>query len=428
MSDNDTHDTGSDDRHGESSTPADTVAAHAEPEPTPLEHPAEGVPPVETSADDFAHTADALAHGSGPVALDTERASGFRYSPRAYLVQIRRAGAGSHLIDPIEHPDALRPLAEALDGPEWVLHAADQDLPSLRELGLHCASLFDTELGGRLLNLPKVNLATMVAHFLGLGLAKGHGAADWSTRPLPDDWLNYAALDVEVLVELRDAVAAALEENGKLDWAREEFEYVRTKPAPPPRQDRWLRTSGIHKIKNPRQLAIIKSLWETREAMAQRRDIAPGRVLPDSAIIAAAVSDVASPQELTRLPVFGGSRQRRSAGEWYAAIARARALPDSQLPRRRHTGAIPPTSRWESRNPEAAQRYSRVRPTLVQIAEDVEVPVENLLAPDTVRGLCWRGVEGPLTVEAVDSALAAAHARNWQRTLTVEPITDALSD
>ncbi|NED70011.1 ribonuclease D, partial [Streptomyces sp. SID10244] len=78
---------------------------------------------------------------------------------------------------------------------------------------------------------------------------------------LPDDWLNYAALDVEVLVELRDAMDAALVEAGKSDWAREEFRAVLERPAPPPRTDRWRKTSNIHTIKNTRTLAAVRELW-----------------------------------------------------------------------------------------------------------------------------------------------------------------------
>ncbi len=233
-----------------------------------------------SSPDEFADAARRIAEGQGPIALDTERASGFRYSNRAYLIQIRRRGSGSFLVDPIDHPDALGPLIEALDGPQWVLHAADQDLPCLRDLGFVCADLFDTELGGRLLGIPRVNLAAMVAHFLGMGLAKGHGAADWSKRPLPDDWLNYAALDVEVLVELRDAVAAALGETGKTRWALEEFDHVRTKPEPPPRPDRWRRTSGLHTVKAPRVLAAVRELWTAREQVAEQRTSHPAASCP----------------------------------------------------------------------------------------------------------------------------------------------------
>ncbi|MGH8916838.1 MAG: ribonuclease D, partial [Actinomycetes bacterium] len=165
--------------------------------PVPLLRPADGLPAVVADATALRRTAEQFAAGTGPVAVDAERASGFRYSQRAYLVQLRRAGAGTALIDPIPLGSDLAGIAAALTGPEWVLHAANQDLPCLAEVGLHPAKLFDTELAGRLAGLPRVGLGPMVEQLLGLALEKGHGAADWSRRPLPEDWLVYAALDVE---------------------------------------------------------------------------------------------------------------------------------------------------------------------------------------------------------------------------------------
>ena len=323
------------------SAPGDAAENPIEPDPapevTPLLRPADGVPPVLATATEFADAAAALAAGDGPIAVDTERASGYRYSQRAYLIQIKRRGSGSFLLDPIGDPGALAPVIDAMRGPEWVLHAADQDLPCLRELGFECVELYDTELAGRLLGLAKVNLAAMVAEFLGLGLLKGHGAADWSRRPLPDEWLNYAALDVEVLVELRDAMDAALAEAGKDGWAREEFAYVLGRPPAPPRTDRWRKTSNVHTVKSTRALAAVRELWTAREELAQRRDVAPGRVLPDTAIVNAATVNPQSIAELTKLPVFGGPRQRRQAGIWMSALQRAREIPDSKLPSRKST-------------------------------------------------------------------------------------------
>nr|WP_064571766.1 HRDC domain-containing protein [Gordonia sp. LAM0048] len=407
--------------------PDDPAPDDPTPEVTPLLQPADGVPPVLATAAEFADAAAALAAGSGPIAVDTERASGYRYSQRAYLIQIKRRGSGSFLLDPIGDPDALAPVIDALRGPEWVLHAADQDLPCLRELGFECVELYDTELAGRLLGLAKVNLAAMVAEFLGLGLLKGHGAADWSRRPLPDEWLNYAALDVEVLVELRDAMDAALAAAGKDGWAREEFEYILSRPPAPPRTDRWRKTSNIHTVKSTRALAAVRELWTAREELAQRRDVAPGRVLPDTAIVNAATVNPESIAELTKLPVFGGPRQRRQAGIWLSALQRAREIPDSKLPSRKTTGpGLPPVSRWDQRNPEAAARLQTVRPALKEIAETHTLPMENLLAPDVVRQLCWDGLPEPITAAALDAHLAAAGARVWQRTLCAEPLTQAL--
>ena len=179
----------------------------ARPEPTPLRRPRGGKPPLITDAADLPRVAEQLAAGTGPVGVDAERASGYRYSARAQLVQLNRTGAGIVLIDPIATGD-LSVIGEALRGVEWVLHAAVADLECLADVGMRPDSLFDTELGGRLAGFERVALGTMTENLLGLSLAKGHSAADWSTRPLPGDYLTYAALDVDVLLDLRDAVEA----------------------------------------------------------------------------------------------------------------------------------------------------------------------------------------------------------------------------
>lgn len=405
-------------------------AEPGEPEATPLLAPRDGVPELSASVSEIRRAADLLASGQGPFAVDAERASGFRYSNRAYLIQIRRAGAGTVLIDPVSHGadplEALAPVAKVLATDEWVLHAADQDLPCLAELDIRPVRVYDTELAGRLAGYEKVNLAAMVQRLLGLQLMKGHGAADWSKRPLPDDWLNYAALDVEVLINLRDAIAAVLEEQGKTDWAAQEFENLKNFEAAPTRRDRWRRTSGIHKVRDARTLAAVRELWTTRDHIAQRRDIAPGRILPDSAIINAATTDPDTVEKLTALPVFGGNRQRRSAKVWLDALARARTtqdLPKSQEP----SNGPPPASRWARRKPEAATRLEAVRSALAEVSQRVSVPTENLLSPDTVRRLCWDWEPVEDRAAVVDTFLRDAGARAWQRALTVPALAEALT-
>jgi ribonuclease D len=408
----------------------DSVAAEtAEPEATPLLAPRDGVPQLSVNRDEITRAAELLDAGHGPFAVDAERASGFRYSNRAYLVQIRRAGAGTVLIDPVNHgndPTAtLVPVAEVLATDEWVLHAADQDLPCLAEIGMTPPKLYDTELAGRLAGYDRVNLAAMVQRLLGLQLTKGHGAADWSKRPLPHDWLNYAALDVEVLLELRDAIADVLQEQGKTDWAAQEFEYVRTFEGMPTRRDRWRRTSGIHKVRNPRALAAVRELWQTRDHIARRRDIAPGRILPDSAIINAATVDPDTVEKLTELPIFGGNRQRRSAQVWLDALARARTAepPEAQEP----SNGPPPASRWARRKPEAAERLEAVRTGLAELSQRVSVPTENLVSPEVVRRLCWDWQPVEDTAAAVDEFLRDTAARPWQRELVVPVLAEALA-
>jgi ribonuclease D len=364
--------------------------------------------------------AEKLAAGTGPVAVDAERASGFRYSQRAYLVQLRRAGAGTALVDPIPLGSDLHELVPAFVGVEWVLHAASQDLPCLAEVGLAPESLFDTELAGRLAGLPRVGLGPLVEQLLGLSLEKGHGAADWSRRPLPDDWLVYAALDVEVLVELRDVLAELLAEQGKLEWAHQEFEAVRTAGSPAPRAEPWRRTSGIHKIRKPRALAAVRALWEARDRLAAERDIAPGRVLPDAAIVDAAVTEPTSPGALAALPVFRGRSQRRLTSYWYSALAQAARLDPDALPApTAPADGPPPVARWADRDPTAAARLSAARAGVAALSEEWSIPAENLLQPDLLRRVCW----SPPEDGDVAGALRAGGARQWQVQL-VAPILD----
>lgn len=398
-----------------------------EPEHPLVSEPADGVPDVTGSPEQLRDLVAAMAGASGPVAVDAERASGYRYSQRAYLVQLRREGAGTALIDPIALP-ALTALNDALGDAEWILHAANQDLVCLAEVGLHPSRLFDTELAGRLLGDERVALATMVEQHLGVRLEKGHSADDWSTRPLPRSWLVYAALDVELLVALRDVLAGLLAAAGKDEWAAQEFEAVRTARPAPPRSDPWRRTSGIHKIRNRRQLAVVRSLWYERDAYAAQRDVAPGRVLPDSAIVDAATTLPKRAAELGALRVFSGPRQRRRLDRWFGAVEAGLALPDADLPPVTGGGGdgIPPPARWRDRDPVAAARLARCREVIAELAETHTVLAQNLLASDVVRRLAWQPPDPP-DETAVREHLAEHGARPWQIDLTAARLAEALA-
>lgn len=407
---------------------ADTAhTAGTSADPVPLVEPQDGVPEILTTPEGLAEYVAKLAAGTGPVAVDAERASGFRYGQRAYLVQIRREGAGTALIDPIELPD-LSSVDEALRGVEWVLHAANQDLACLAEVGMAPDALFDTELAGRLLGRERVGLGAMVAAELGYTLAKEHSAADWSTRPLPPEWLRYAALDVEVLVELRDAIAADLVRQGKDAWAHEEFEAVRLAPPPPPRVDPWRRTTGIPAVRDTRRLAVVREMWLERDATARERDIAPGRVLPDRAIVAAAQALPRTRAALADLPEFSGRGTRRRLDRWWGAIARVHEMAESDLPPRRAPGGdtMPAPRGWAERHPEAAERLRAVRATMRLLAIDQGTPQENLLSPDLQRRLAW---DPPAPrVDAVTKRLLDGGARPWQAALVAPVLAGALSN
>ncbi|MET9373654.1 ribonuclease D [Streptomyces sp. NPDC002992] len=393
--------------------------------PIPLLEPREGVPPVVATDEALAEVIAAFAAGRGPVAVDAERASGYRYGQRAYLVQLRREGAGTALVDPVGCPD-LSGLGEALAGTEWILHAATQDLPCLRDIGMMPTRLFDTELAGRLAGFPRVGLGAMVESVLGFALEKGHSAVDWSTRPLPDPWLRYAALDVELLVDLRDALEKELDRQGKLEWAHQEFDAIASAPPAPPRQDPWRRTSGMHKVRRRRQMAVVRELWTARDRIAQRRDVSPGKVLSDAAIVEAALAVPPNVAALTALPGFGHRMGRRQLEQWQAAVDRAKAIPDNELPQPGQPVAGPPPPRaWADKDPAAAARLSAARAAVSALAEELNLPQENLITPDTVRRVCWEPPQA--TPDAVAAALSGYGARPWQVELATPLLVLALT-
>ncbi|MGX4732850.1 HRDC domain-containing protein [Kitasatospora griseola] len=392
--------------------------------PVPLLEPRDGLPPVVSDPAALAATIAAFRTGTGPVAVDAERASGYRYGQRAYLIQLRRKGAGTALIDPIACPD-LSALDDAIHDTEWVVHAATQDLPCLFDVGMHPGVLFDTELAGRLAGFPRVGLGPMTENVLGLSLAKEHSAVDWSTRPLPEPWLRYAALDVEVLVDLRDALEAELDRQGKLDWAHQEFAALAAAPRPAPRVDPWRRTSQLHKVRRRRQLAAVRELWQTRDRIARERDVSPGRVLADAAIVNAALAMPLNAPALIAVQGFGPRVNRRQLDQWLAAIERAREIPESALPSATapHDGPPPPRA-WAEKDPVAAARLTGARAAVTALAEQHHLPAENLITPDLVRRVSWEPPAQP-DATAVSDALRALGARAWQTELVAPALAEA---
>ncbi|MFC0004014.1 ribonuclease D [Micromonospora siamensis] len=408
--------------------PADAAADQPVGGPVPLTAPRDGTPQPVATPRELDEVVARFAAGGGPVALDAERASGYRYSQRAYLVQLRRAGAGTALIDPLPLPD-LSTLDAVIGEAEWVLHAASQDLACLAEVGLRPRRLFDTELAARLAGFERVGLAALTEQLLGYTLEKHHSAADWSSRPLPESWLTYAALDVEMLVDLRDALDEELTRQGKSAWAAEEFAALVRNGARPPkvRAEPWRRTSGIHRVRGARAQARVRSLWYARDQIAARRDAAPGRVLPDSAIVAAAELDPKDEKTLLTLPGFGGRSVRRLARTWLAALDDARQLPEDALPVTPTVEGPPPPHRWAERDPVAAGRLARCREVVVRISGEHRMPAENLIAPDSIRRLAWQPPE-EVTDDTVAETLRGFGAREWQLGLLLPDLTRALTE
>jgi ribonuclease D len=401
----------------------------------PLLQPSAGTPELIDTEDSFRQALQELAKGSGPFAVDAERASGFRYSARAYLIQIKRTDGGLHLIDPIPFGPGhqlFTELNDLLNTDEVILHASTQDLPCLRELGINPAKLFDTELAGRIAGLPRVGLGPLLESIMGVLLAKEHSAADWSARPLPKEWLTYAALDVELLVELRNHMYAILEDAKKLPWALEEFASILKAPPAPARVDPWRRTSGMHKIKRRDQLAVIKSIWIARDSVAAKHDIAAGKLLNDSAIVELAIAVPTNKKEFEKClrPLGLRARWLENLALWLDSIATAVALPEDQWPAMRtNADTLPPIKLWRDKFPEKFAPLSHARAAIELISQENQIPVENLITPEHVRRICWKppiGATSTLSITEVEKALSELGARQWQIDLVAPALAAAL--
>ena len=397
----------------------------------PLLAPAAGVPQLIADEPAFEKALRELELGTGPFAIDAERASGFKFSARAYLIQIKRQGGGLHLIDPIPFGPNHRlfiELNELLQSDEVILHASTQDLPCLRELGISPKKLFDTELGGRVAGLPRVGLGPLLESLMEVSLAKEHSAADWSQRPLPQEWLNYAALDVELLVELREKVYGLLASANKWEWASEEFQAILDAPPPPPRVDPWRRTSGMHKIKKRNQLAIVRALWTVRNEIAQEIDISQGRLLSDAAIVEIAsvahVKTLKTKKDLERAlrPLGLRARWMENAATWISTISDALALAEDQWPQvRTDSDSLPPIKIWRERFPEKYAPLTHAKALLLAKADELSIPLENMITPEYIRRICWNSPKGE-----VAHALATLGARSWQIEIAAPILESAL--
>ncbi len=401
-----------------------------ETDPAPLiQKPAGGTPTLVTNVQGILEWCARVQEGED-LAIDVERASSYRYSSKAYLVQIKTESAGILLLDPLacKLPGTF---TDIMNSHSWILHAARQDLPSLSMLELEPPALFDTEVAARLLGLPKVNLGALTEELLGVRLAKEHSSANWSKRPLPESWLDYAALDVEYLAELKVSLSRMLDDAGKTPWALEEFAFEATFSHPEVLEEPWRGLHGLGKLKSPLQLAVARSMWERRDSIARNADIAPFMVLRDKPLVAMAKAsskgreafDKAAPKDL------------KHREKWWRCVREARELPRVHLPPTRATSPYPNHRSWPRRFPEVLGAYKKVREGLLAHAEELHMPVENLISPGHVRHWVWNHFNAEAehriphaSPEQIVRELEAVGARPWQAAQVTPTIIEALRD
>jgi ribonuclease D len=270
---------------------------------------------------------------------------------------------------------------------------------------------------------------------LELQLTKEHSAVDWSIRPLRPEWVTYAALDVDILLDIRNAVEKLLTEQNKLKWAKQDFasilkSYQNYVFSDAPKPDRWRRTSGMHKVRDRLTMAIVRDFWFSRDELAREIDLAPGRVLGDDAIIELATK---RPDNLEAVAKVIGRRTRLEAppfNRWLNVLNLALKTPLDQQPELRVASqSLPPIKIWKDRNPLGYARLTHARAALIELSAQIQIPTENLVTPELVRKICWQHPPASNSEyeDFVVANLDTMGARPWQIELVTPAISAALS-
>ncbi len=350
------------------------------------------------------------------VGVDTEAASFHRYRDRIYLLQIS-SPTQTALIDPVAiAAQDLGPVGALLADPqlEKIFHDADYDLRVLdRDYGVHAARLFATRVAAQLAGEPAIGLAALLEKYVGVKLDKEHQKADWSIRPLTPPMLAYAAADTQYLLALRDALEQRLTELGRMAWAAEEFKQVEslrwTAPAGSG-DDSYLRLKGAKGL-SPRSLAALRLLHRWRDTVAEREDKAPFRIIGNESLIAVSRALPATRADLGHVRELPSSLARRHGDALFDAVARARALPDRELPRVERQPRPP-------KDPGFDARLERVKAVRNRVATELGLEAGVLCGRTTLEAVVRAR---PLDRAALERI---PELRRWQ----VEVLGDALLD
>jgi ribonuclease D len=243
-------------------------------------------------------------------ALDTEFHRERTYFPRLALVQVAWPG-GIALVDPLAvSPELFGKLFDS--DAVAVLHAAQQDLDVLgHAVGAVPRVIYDTQIAAGFIGYATPSLVELVRGELGQTPAKGDRLTDWLHRPLTADQQEYAAADVRYLLDLQDHIDAKLIARGRIAWAVEAFDELRSRPmsrAAP--EDAWVRLKDARTLR-PRARAVAQAVAAWREREAQALDIPARQVLPDLAVLGIAQRQ---PANLTELAQCRGVDERHRRG------------------------------------------------------------------------------------------------------------------
>lgn len=337
------------------------------------------------------------------VGVDVERSDADRYHRSPALVQLGADGR-CVLVDPLALDD-LGALDAFLTGRLAVFHAVSNDLVPLDSRGVRPDPIADTAVAAALLGLPQ-GLERLLAEVLGIDLGddkERYQRADWEARPLPDDLLAYAAGDVVHLPALWHELAARLDAAGRRTWYEQELAATVAHTRADTRA--WWRTRGADGL-DGQQRAVLRSVWEEREAIARAHDLAPNHLLHDRVLVGIARDPPGTPAALVR-QARASSAAADHAERLFGALARGqRTAPEPPAP----------AAAWGDAEQAAARAMRRAR---AGVARDLDID-PGVLCPS--RSIAAAVAAAP---HDADELCAAAGLRPWQRDLLAAVLWDA---
>ena len=338
------------------------------------------------------------------VALDTEADSLHHYYEKVCLIQLSLAGR-NFIVDPLIDLD-IKPLLELLSHSKLMLHGGEYDLRMLRSSFdyKHKSKVFDTMLAAQILGLEKLGLINLVELVLGLNLSKRGRKSDWSRRPLSSEQLAYACDDTRYLERIACCLHTRLEKLNRLDWHRESCRRMIALTAnsrPPKDPDRVWRVKG-HRNLNPRQLAVLRSVWQWREEHAGAADLPPFKIVGNTTLIDLAEWSTTPAVKKGKWPRLPRKISGRTMEKLEEAVKYGLQQPDSELPRHKQRCYEAPADRT---------KVEALRDECAKIASEYEIET-SVLAP---RSMLEAIVNS--NARTVQQIMSATPAMKWQADL-----------
>lgn len=325
-------------------------------------------------------------------AVDTEADSLHRYSESLCLVQFSD-GDQHVLIDPLAIDD-LGPLCDYLKGAVCWMHGADYDMHMLKtNLGIIPPTVYDTQIGARLLGVRKFGYGDLVQHYMNVQLEKTSQKADWAKRPLTPVMEKYALNDVVYLLPMAEIIVSQLKEAGRYDWFTESCEAARAKSMEKKqeKEDRW-RIKGSGKL-DPVGLNYLRALWSWRDVEAAQWDRPPFMVTGNRQLLEW-VADL----QAGKKPVFPRHFRTNRIKNFQQAVAKAKKVAPEDMPQRIRGKRRRKEKEFDARLDELIAHRNKV-------AEELDID-GSLIAPRAALEAIAGKHEG-----------AAEMLLNWQRNL-----------